>query len=90
MLDVNKEAFADEDLHTQTQLRGFQPGSYVRIEIKNVPYEFDKYFNNKFPIILGGLLPSERQLGLLQVIIITFHWYPNWQWVHNFLINSFF
>ena len=49
-------------------LRGFLPGSYVRVEIEDIPYEFGKHFNLNNPIILGGLLSNERQLGYLQVI----------------------
>lgn len=37
------------------ELQGYLPGQYIRVELKNVPVEFVKYFNPNHPTILGGL-----------------------------------
>ena len=55
------------DAWTSAEHRGYLPGTYVRIQIKNVPCEFVKNFDLRYPVILGGLLSQEMSLGFLQV-----------------------
>lgn len=63
---VRKE-FEGMDEETRIQFEGFRVGRYVRIEIEGIPAEYIKYFNPSNPIIVGGLLPNEEQLALVQV-----------------------
>lgn len=65
----NEIEFKDMDPELRTSLEGFRPGNYVRIVIDRFPCEFINTFSPLYPIVLGGVLPSESALGHLQVII---------------------
>ena len=49
------------------QLQGLKPGTYARIVISKVPYQFVQNFDPKRPVLIGGLLPGEEARGVLQV-----------------------
>ena len=51
----------------RVQYEGFRPGMYVRVEIKAMPWEFVNNFNPAYPVVLGGLLSGEDDVGFLQV-----------------------
>lgn len=72
---MNKTEFANENPELRAQYEGFRIGTYVRIEINNVPCEFVKYFNPDNPIIVGGLQPSEESLGFVQIRIKKHRWH---------------
>ena len=73
--EANQAEFADEDEATRAQVAGFRPGTYVRVELANVPCEFVEYFNPAYPVVLGGLLPNETNFGFLQVRIKKHRWH---------------
>ncbi|WFD34109.1 Glycoside hydrolase 2 (Mannanase, beta-galactosidase) [Malassezia cuniculi] len=73
--EMNQAEFADEDEATRAQVAGFRPGTYVRVELANVPCEFVEYFNPAYPIVMGGLLPNETNFGFLQVRIKKHRWH---------------
>ena len=66
-LQLNREEFEDDDPHTRAMIEGFRPGTYVRILLEGMPCEFVKYFDPIYPIIVGGLLTTEENLGFIQV-----------------------
>jgi ribosome biogenesis protein BMS1 len=66
-LQLNREEFEDDDYHTRAMVEGFRPGTYVRILLRRMPCEFVKYFDPTYPIIVGGLLTTEENLGFIQV-----------------------
>jgi hypothetical protein len=46
---------------------GARPGAYVRVQLEGVPKEFLEHFDLRFPVVLGGLLPHEQNLGFVRV-----------------------
>ncbi|MCL7038513.1 hypothetical protein MKW94_014553 [Papaver nudicaule] len=41
---------------------GFGPGTYLRLEVRDVPFEYDPYH----PILVGGISPGEENVGYMQ------------------------
>ncbi|KAI8089812.1 uncharacterized protein BX664DRAFT_297772 [Halteromyces radiatus] len=74
-LATNREEFADDDIHTRALVEGYRPGSYVRLLLKDVPYEFIENFDPVYPVLIGGLLTTEDQFGLVQVRIKRHRWH---------------
>ncbi len=72
---LNRAEFADVDSATRTLVEGYQPGSYVRIEINSVPCEMSEHFDPTRPLIVGGLLSAEEQFGFVQVRIKRHRWH---------------
>ncbi|CAO3647384.1 unnamed protein product [Cunninghamella echinulata] len=74
-LTTNREEFENDDPHTRAMVEGFRPGSYVRLLLKDIPYEFVEYFDPTYPVLIGGLLTSEDQFGYVQVRIKRHRWH---------------
>ncbi|PVF98480.1 DUF663-domain-containing protein [Serendipita vermifera] len=72
---LNKEEFEGVSQETRALVEGYRPGSYVRIELNDVPYEFVQHFDPSYPIIVGGLLPAEERFGIMQVRIKRHRWF---------------
>ena len=74
-LRLNAEEFAKEDESTRTTLAGVSAGVYVRLVLDNVPCEFVEGFRPQNPIVVGGLLMNEDQLGLIQCRVKKHRWH---------------
>ncbi|KAJ9121868.1 hypothetical protein QFC22_002491 [Naganishia vaughanmartiniae] len=72
---VNDAEFAHVDAETRAQIEGYRAGSYVRLEIENVPCEMIENFDPSFPIIVGGLLAAEERFGYLTARIKRHRWH---------------
>jgi ribosome biogenesis protein BMS1 len=72
---LNRAEFADVDAATRALVEGYQPGSYVRIEINSVPGEMSEHFDPTRPLVIGGLLSAEEQFGFVQVRIKRHRWH---------------
>jgi ribosome biogenesis protein BMS1 len=72
---INRAEFADVDATTRALVEGYQPGSYVRIELASVPCEMVEHFDPTRPLVVGGLLHAEEQFGLVQVRIKRHRWH---------------
>ncbi|KAF6747958.1 GTP binding protein [Ephemerocybe angulata] len=69
------EHFAGIDAESRALVEGYRPGSYVRIELPNVPAELVENFDPTYPLIVGGLLPAEERFGYVQVRLKRHRWY---------------
>ncbi|WFD38536.1 Glycoside hydrolase 2 (Mannanase, beta-galactosidase) [Malassezia japonica] len=73
--EMNDAEFAAEDDATRKQVAGFRAGTYVRVELQNVPYEFVEFFNPLYPVLVGGLNPNETSMGFIQARIKRHRWH---------------
>ncbi|WFD01590.1 Glycoside hydrolase 2 (Mannanase, beta-galactosidase) [Malassezia obtusa] len=73
--EMNEAEFAAEDDATRTQVAGFRPGTYVRVELAHVPCEFVEHFDARYPVLVGGLNPNETSFGFLQARIKRHRWH---------------
>ncbi|KAJ7175704.1 GTP binding protein [Mycena filopes] len=74
-LQLNIDEFKDVSAESRALVEGFRPGTYVRIELMDVPCEMIEHFDPAYPIIVGGLLPAEERFGYVQVRIKRHRWY---------------
>ncbi|KAF7365371.1 hypothetical protein MVEN_00409400 [Mycena venus] len=74
-LQLNIDEFKDVPAETRALVEGYRPGTYVRIELVDVPCEMIEHFDPAYPIIVGGLLPAEERFGYVQVRIKRHRWY---------------
>ncbi|XP_050980715.1 ribosome biogenesis protein BMS1 homolog [Labeo rohita] len=73
--ELNRQEFEDVDDVVRVQYEGFRPGMYIRVEIPALPCEFVTNFDPHYPIILGGLGPSEGNVGYLQMRLKKHRWH---------------
>ncbi|XP_044012399.1 ribosome biogenesis protein BMS1 homolog, partial [Aphidius gifuensis] len=72
---LNKSEFDGLDDDMRVQLEGYRPGMYVRIEIDSVPCELITNFDASYPIIIGGLLHGEENIGFVQTKLKKHRWH---------------
>ena len=73
--DINRAEFDSLDPQARARAEGFKAGTYARLVLDSVPYEFARSFNPKFPVIIGGLAPTEDRFGFVQVRIKRHRWH---------------
>ncbi|KAK3077181.1 hypothetical protein LTS18_011000, partial [Coniosporium uncinatum] len=74
-LNINRAEFEQMDEISRRQVEGFRAGTYCRLVLEKVPYEFSTGFNPKYPVIIGGLAPTENRFGFVQVRIKRHRWH---------------
>ncbi|KAH9871147.1 hypothetical protein J1614_006722 [Plenodomus biglobosus] len=74
-LDINRAEFDQLDELSRVRVEGHKAGTYARIVLENVPYEFSAHFNPRFPILIGGLTPTEERFGYVQIRIKRHRWH---------------
>ena len=72
---LNREEFQDMEDDVRCRFEGFRPGMYLRIELEDVPCELIEHFSPEYPIIVGGLLNGESNVGYLQARVKKHRWY---------------
>jgi len=72
---INKSEFEGLDDDIRVQLEGYRPGMYIRVEIEAVPCELITHLDPTYPIIIGGLLHGEENIGYVQTRIKKHRWY---------------
>lgn len=68
----NELEYNDLDEETRIELAGFRTGTYLRLEIHNVPYEMVEFFDPCHPILVGGIGFGEDNVGYMQVRLQRF------------------
>ena len=74
-LAINRAEFDSLDPDSRIRVEGFKAGTYARVVLEKVPYEFAATFNPRFPVILGGLTPTEDRFGFVQIRIKRHRWH---------------
>ncbi|CAF9926780.1 Glycoside hydrolase 2 (Mannanase, beta-galactosidase) [Imshaugia aleurites] len=74
-LTINRAEFESLDLNSRVRVEGHKAGTYARIVLEKVPYEFAATFNPRYPVIIGGLAPTEDRFGFVQVRIKRHRWH---------------
>lgn len=72
---VNRAELETHDERVRVGMEGYRAGMYARIVLQSVPYEFMTSFKPRFPIIVGGLTPTEERFGFVQVRIKRHRWH---------------
>ncbi|KAL8668395.1 MAG: hypothetical protein Q9168_006978, partial [Polycauliona sp. 1 TL-2023] len=73
--DINQAELELMDPNARLGVEGHKAGTYARIVLENVPYEFASTFNPRFPILVGGLAPTEDRFGFVQIRIKRHRWH---------------
>ncbi|KAL3469404.1 hypothetical protein BJX99DRAFT_73800 [Aspergillus californicus] len=73
--DINRAEFENLDPSSRARAEGFKAGTYARIVLEKVPCEFATKFDPRFPVIVGGLAPTEDRFGYVQVRIKRHRWH---------------
>ena len=74
--NLNKSEFEGVDDDVRVQLEGYRPGMYVRVEVETVPCELITHLDPTYPLVIGGLLHGEENIGYVQTRIKKHRWYP--------------
>ncbi|KAK5781449.1 hypothetical protein RI543_000996 [Arxiozyma heterogenica] len=74
-LEINKAELEEMTPEQRQKIEGFKAGSYVRIVFDDVPMEFIENFEPRFPIIMGGLLPTELKFGVVKARLRRHRWH---------------
>lgn len=74
-LDINNAEYEQMTPEQRQKIEGYKAGSYVRIVFDNVPMEFMENFDPKFPVIIGGLLPTEMKFGVVNARLRRHRWH---------------
>lgn len=66
---MNIAELNDLDEGTRLEMEGFRTGTYLRLEVHDIPYEMVQYFDPCHPILVGGIGLGEENTGYMQVSV---------------------
>ncbi|OAY66829.1 Ribosome biogenesis protein BMS [Ananas comosus] len=72
---MNIAELNDLDEATRIEVEGFQTGTYLRLEVHNVPFELVEHFDPRHPILVGGIGLGEEAFGYMQANIKCHRWH---------------
>lgn len=64
---INVAELNDLDEATRLEIEGYRTGTYLRLEIRDVPCEMVEHFDPCHPILVGGIGLGEENVGYMQV-----------------------
>ncbi|KAL8227115.1 hypothetical protein R6Q57_016947 [Mikania cordata] len=65
----------DLDEATRLDIEGYRTGTYLRLEIHDVPYEMVEHFDPFHPILVGGIGLTEENVGYMQTRFKRHRWH---------------
>ncbi|KAI3719658.1 hypothetical protein L6452_20560 [Arctium lappa] len=65
----------DLDEATRIDIEGYRTGTYLRLEIHDVPYEMIEHFDPCHPILVGGIGFTEENVGYMQARFKRHRWH---------------
>jgi ribosome biogenesis protein BMS1 len=72
---INRAELDQLDELSRVRVEGYKAGTYARIILNDVPFEFCTSFNPRNPLIIGGITPTEDRFGFVQVRIKRHRWH---------------
>ncbi|VVB12711.1 unnamed protein product [Arabis nemorensis] len=72
---MNMVALNELDEDTRVEIEGYRTGTYLRLEIQNVPYEMVKFLDPCHPILVGGIGFGEDNAGYMQARLKKHRWH---------------
>lgn len=72
---MNIAELNDLDEGTRLEMEGFRTGTYLRLEVHDVPYEMVQYFDPCHPILVGGIGLGEENTGYMQARLKRHRWH---------------
>lgn len=73
--DINRSEFEQLDENSRVRAEGYRAGTYARLILQNVPVEFIENYHPRYPLLVGGLQPTEERMGFVQVRIKRHRWH---------------
>ncbi|EME47800.1 hypothetical protein DOTSEDRAFT_167163 [Dothistroma septosporum NZE10] len=73
--DINRQEFESLDEASRVRAEGYRAGTYARLVLSSVPHEFADNFDARYPLLIGGLQPTEERMGFVQVRIKRHRWH---------------
>ncbi|XP_026426988.1 ribosome biogenesis protein BMS1 homolog isoform X1 [Papaver somniferum] len=77
--------------HKKKRFRGkeiFKTGSYLKLEVRDVPFEMVKSFDRSHPILVGGIGSEEEYAGYVQVTLKRHSWHKKLLKTRDIIIVS--
>ncbi|XP_024985545.1 ribosome biogenesis protein BMS1 homolog isoform X1 [Cynara cardunculus var. scolymus] len=71
----NIAELTDLDEATRVDIEGYRTGTYLRLEIHDVPYELIEHFDPCHPILVGGIGFTEENVGYMQARFKRHRWH---------------
>ncbi|KAL7177029.1 hypothetical protein ACSBR2_030375 [Camellia fascicularis] len=63
------------DEATRLEIEGYRTGTYLRLEVHDVPFEMVEYFDPYHPVLVGGIGLGEQNVGYMQARLKRHRWH---------------
>lgn len=72
---MNISELNELDEATRVEVEGFRTGTYLRLEVHDVPFELVEHFDPHHPILVGGIGIGEDNVGYMQTRLKLHRWH---------------